>query len=204
MSDITNGGCGNDFAIDDINFRECYPPPPPPPDSITTVKRSIPKPVPKESAPEIKPVIKNISPVIIEPQNDSVVLPKNIKLKELPTAPPGPLLTRENYLVKQIETDSGELQIELYDNGQVDGDTVSIYHNNELIVSRAGLSEVPIKFKLKVDDEHPYHELVMVAENLGSIPPNTSLMIVKSRDKRYEIFISSSEQKNAKIIIREK
>lgn len=43
----------------------------------------------------------------------------------------------------------------------------------------------------------PPHELVMVANNLGSIPPNTSLMIITANDKRYEVFISSSEQKNA-------
>jgi hypothetical protein len=40
----------------------------------------------------------------------------------------------------------------------------------------------------------------MVAENLGSIPPNTSLMIVTAGTKRYEVFISSSEQKNAKVV----
>ena len=78
---------------------------------------------------------------------------------------------------------------------------VTIYHNNKLIVSKAGLSEKPITFKINVDAMHPHHELVMVAENLGSIPPNTSLMVVTANNKRYEIFISSSEQKNAKIVI---
>ena len=37
----------------------------------------------------------------------------------------------------------------------------------------------------------------MVAENLGEIPPNTSLMIVKAGDKEYEVRITSTEQKNA-------
>jgi type IV secretory pathway VirB9-like protein len=41
----------------------------------------------------------------------------------------------------------------------------------------------------------------MVADNLGSIPPNTSLMIVTAKDKRYEVFISSTEQKNARVNI---
>jgi hypothetical protein len=52
-----------------------------------------------------------------------------------------------------------------------------------------------------IDAMDPHHELVMVADNLGSIPPNTSLMVVTANNKRYEIFISSSEQKNAKIIL---
>jgi hypothetical protein len=92
----------------------------------------------------------------------------------------------------------------LYDNGEIDGDTVSIYHNNELVVAHAGLSEKPIKLKIKVDKNNPHHEIIMVADNLGSIPPNTSLMVVTSKLKRYEVFISSSEQKNARVVIERK
>jgi len=39
----------------------------------------------------------------------------------------------------------------------------------------------------------------MVADNEGEIPPNTSLMIVKAGDKEYEVRITSTMQKNAKI-----
>jgi hypothetical protein len=91
--------------------------------------------------------------------------------------------------------------IDLYDNGQIDGDTVTIYHNNVMIVSGAALSEKPISFKIRVDENQPHHELVMVANNLGSIPPNTSLMIIRINGQRYDVFISSSEQKNAKVVI---
>ena len=48
-----------------------------------------------------------------------------------------------------------------------------------------------------MDETQPEHELVMVAENLGRIPPNTSLMVVTAGDKRYEVRITSTEQKNA-------
>jgi type IV secretory pathway VirB9-like protein len=41
----------------------------------------------------------------------------------------------------------------------------------------------------------------MVADNLGRIPPNTALMIVTTGGKRYELFIASTEQRNAKVII---
>ena len=37
----------------------------------------------------------------------------------------------------------------------------------------------------------------MVAENLGRIPPNTSLMIVEAGEQRFEVRITSTEQKNA-------
>ena len=88
----------------------------------------------------------------------------------------------------------------MYDNGEIDGDTVSIYHNNKLIVSNAKLSQKPITFRISVNADNPHHELVMVAENLGSIPPNTSLMIVTTATKRYQVFISSTEQKNGRVI----
>jgi len=70
-----------------------------------------------------------------------------------------------------------------------------------LIVNHAGISDKPVTVKIKIDKQQPHHELVMVADNLGSIPPNTSLMIITAGKKRYEIFISSTEQKNAKVVI---
>ena len=115
--------------------------------------------------------------------------------------PPAVLTTRTNPLVKRIETAPGEIKVELYDNGEIDGDTVSIYHNNTLIKSRARLSAKPISFTITVNENEPYHELIMVANNLGSIPPNTSVMIITAAGARHEVFISSTEQKNAKVVI---
>ena len=89
----------------------------------------------------------------------------------------------------------------LYDNGEIDGDTISLYDNNRLIASSKRLSNKPISFLIKVDKDVPLHEFVMVAENLGSIPPNTALMVINAGLKRYEVYLSSTEQKNAVIII---
>lgn len=213
MEDITLGGCGNDFAMDDITLQECIKPTP-----------VVEKPKPEVKLPVIKPVVKTEvkkqetkpapKKVVVPPvKKDTVVTvtkrPAPDKVQNIPTpikeqpvvAIPKPILTRENPVIKKIETAAGEIIINLYDNGEIDGDTVTIYHNNKLIISKAGLSEKPITFKIKVDAMQPHHELVMVAENLGSIPPNTSLMVVTVNNKRYEIFISSSETKNAKIVI---
>jgi hypothetical protein len=100
-----------------------------------------------------------------------------------------------------MEVPAGEIKIDLYDNAEIDGDTVSVYHNNKLIISAAALSDKPVSFRIKVDAQQPHHELIMVADNLGSIPPNTSLMIITANGKRSEVFISSTEQKNAKLVI---
>ena len=103
-------------------------------------------------------------------------------------------------MVKRIETEAGEISIDLYDNAEIDGDSVSIYHNNVKMVEHARLSQKPVSIRIAVDPAHPHHELIMVAENLGSIPPNTSLMIITTGTTRYEVFISSNEKKNAKIV----
>ena len=207
MADNAPGGCGNDFAVDDITFRECVP--------INPVVISKPKApaVAKQRPVTAKPVAKKTStaPVKNQPSRNPItkapaVVPAPIVpvVKQTPPplpAPPPVLTTRANPLVKQIETEAGEIKLDLYDNGEIDGDTVTIYHNNTLLVAHARLSQKPISFSIAVDAAHPHHELVMVADNLGSIPPNTSLMIVTAGSQRYEIFISSTEQKNAKVVL---
>jgi hypothetical protein len=39
----------------------------------------------------------------------------------------------------------------------------------------------------------------MYADNLGTIPPNTALLMVTSGSEKYEAFLSSSEQQSATI-----
>jgi len=204
MTNNAPGGCGNDFALDDITFRECVKP--------TSIVKTARKPnvAAKRQPAIINPVAKKV-PVksqtrirqIINPQKDSAEYsPAVLKKKTLIFPPPPLVLTRRtNLLVKQIETEAGEIRIDLYDNGEIDGDTVSIYHNNALLVAHTRLSQKPITFRIMVDPAHPHHEVIMVAENLGAIPPNTSLMVLTAGTKRYEVFISSTEQKNAKVVL---
>ena len=208
MEDITIGGCGNDFALDDIIIRECIKPQPPVTEKPKPIKtapektQTIPKPVAKKE-PVKPPVVKNNNKVnVIERSNRDTSINSRVVSTQKPILVPVPqiLLSRTNPVIKHFTVEAGEIQINLYDNGEIDGDTVSVYHNNELIVSKARLSQKPISFRVTVDAGHPHHELIMVANNLGSIPPNTSVMIITANDKRYQVFISSSEQNNAKVV----
>lgn len=126
---------------------------------------------------------------------------KNIG-KGLPVPTPRVLTTRENEVVRTIITGDNEILIKLYDNGTIDNDTVSVYLDKKLVVSKQRLTEKPILVKFQLDDNNDYHELVMVAENLGEIPPNTSLMLVNTSTKQYEVRITSNEQKNAVVIFK--
>lgn len=208
MTDYRPSGCGNDFAVDDITFRECVKQVTQPVTKITTPVKQTTAPVKQTTAPKTVP--KKASPPpqkkieaaqVIKPKTDTTTKSISTRQPEKTVTPaPQVLKTRENALVRRIESDPGQIKIDLYDNGQIDGDTVSIYHNNTLIRSQQRLSQKPISFTIGMDQSQPHHEIIMVAENLGSIPPNTSVMIITTPNKRYEVFISSSEQKNAKVV----
>jgi hypothetical protein len=141
-------------------------------------------------------IAKTESPVI-QPANPQV--DKNLTKKTIPI--PDVIKERENPLIKTIVTSSPDILIQLYDNGEIDGDTITVYDNNQVIANRQGLTGKPITLHVQADDNNPHHEFVMVANNLGSIPPNTALMVITTGGKRYELFISSDEKKNAKVVI---
>jgi hypothetical protein len=156
--------------------------------------------VPSKDLPEEKPLQTKPNPEIAK-----IEKPSNTEssIKRSETVPlPKPLATRANELLKTIVVNTNDITINVYDNGTIDHDTISIFVDKKLVISKQMLTTSPITVKLKLNDEIPYHELVMVAENLGDIPPNTSLMVVKAGDKEYEVRITSTEQKNAVIIFK--
>jgi hypothetical protein len=112
---------------------------------------------------------------------------------------PATLTKRKAELVKEIKVDTGVIFIDFYDNGQIDGDTISVYVNNSPVVSNKRLTTKPVSISVKIDLKKSEQELIMVGENLGSIPPNTALMIVNAGDKRYQLYLTSDEQKNAMV-----
>ncbi len=112
---------------------------------------------------------------------------------------PPTLTNRKNELVREIRVDTGNIRLDFYDNGQIDGDTVSVYVNNMPVVSRKMLTAKPITIFVKVDMKQTQQEVIMVGENLGSIPPNTALMLVTAGNKRYQLYLSSDEGKNSMV-----
>ncbi|MBK8495195.1 MAG: hypothetical protein IPL50_09270 [Chitinophagaceae bacterium] len=106
---------------------------------------------------------------------------------------------RNTDVIKTIEIDNPGFTVALYDNGEIDGDSISLFFNGSLLLSHKRLSDKPITLKLNVDELRDINELIMYAENLGTIPPNTALMVVNDGDNRYEVRISSDLQKSGVI-----
>jgi len=112
---------------------------------------------------------------------------------------PPKLEQRKIELVKEIFVDTGTIRLDFYDNGQIDGDTISVYVDNMPIVSYRMLTAKPITTNVRIDLRRKIQEVIMVGENLGSIPPNTALMIVTAGDKRYQLYLTSDDKKNAMV-----
>lgn len=111
---------------------------------------------------------------------------------------------REIEISSELEVDSDSLSVDFYDNGEVDGDSVSVFFNNQLLISGQRLSERAIHFNLTLDTAKAVNELSMFADNLGSIPPNTALMIVDDGKTKREVRLTSNLQKTGTIRIRRK
>ncbi len=101
-----------------------------------------------------------------------------------------------------FETDS--LLLTLYDNGEVDGDTVTVLMNGNIIFSKVGLTTKANSKTIYIPSNTDSVKLVMYAESLGKIPPNTGLMVVNDGEKRYEVRFSADLKTNSGIVFRRK
>ena len=113
---------------------------------------------------------------------------------------PWVLVGRENKLVKQVTVNSSSISIDLYDNGTIDNDTIMIFDNKVLLLENKRLSYNATHFDVNFNKDNNRHEIIIVAHNLGTVPPNTALMVVKDGTSRQELYITSTLSVNAMII----
>jgi len=104
---------------------------------------------------------------------------------------------------QRVEVSSDSLVLAFYDNGVVDGDSISVYVNGEAVISGARLTTTATKKTININGSDEVR-LVLVAENMGSIPPNTGLLSIMDGDTRYQVNFSADMQTNASIVIRRK
>jgi len=101
--------------------------------------------------------------------------------------------------VPEVAVDTGTIRLDFYDNGEIDGDSITVLVNSQVVLSHQRLTATPITSYIRIDLNHTFQEIEMVAENLGSIPPNTAMLIITAGEKRYQLFMSSTQQKSAKV-----
>lgn len=108
-------------------------------------------------------------------------------------------IARRKVFTTDIPLTGDSIELRFYDNAEIDGDSISLFLNNKLLFEHIRLTDKAYTIKLPVSDMGSSNELTMVAENLGSIPPNTSFMVAVVGDKRYEAQLASTENSSAVI-----
>jgi len=97
-----------------------------------------------------------------------------------------------------IKAETNLLEIELYDHKMKDNDIVSINFNGDWVYRNLSLETEPKKLKLKLNDTGVNY-LIIHAENVGVVSPNTVALKYKIGSKRDEIILESDMETSAMI-----
>ena len=170
-------------------------------DSIAAIAfNKNPVPVEEKPVPIAQPQVKKADPILSEP-----VIVKNNPEPEIKPAKPAPLTIKEKFVqrekkfIKEIPVSGDSLELKFYDNAEIDGDSISLFLNEKLIFEHVRLAATAYTIKIAIKDLQDSNELVMVAENLGKIPPNTSYMVALMNGVKYDAYLASTEGSSSMI-----
>lgn len=162
----------------------------------------------KNVTPAPPPAVKPTVPAPVAPVAVAKAAP--VSLTEFPALTPernivaNTFREREKDLSRYLEVDNDTLRLEMFDNGQIDGDSVSLFLNNRMILEKSMLDITGLRVNIKIDTTLPFDELAMFAHNLGNFPPNSALLVIYDGKKRYEVFLNSTLNTTATIRIRKR
>ena len=190
-----------------------------PPPSIIYVASAEPepKPAPKMVEKDIAIVQQKVPPAntkpaaaeskkpVTQPASPPAATASVTKPPVMPVQAAIDLEKRKTEIIRSVPFTSDSLVLSLYDNGTIDGDTVSVVLNGRVIIAKEKLTANAIRTVIHITpDLGDSLQLVMYAENLGSIPPNTGLLIVQDGNVRNEIRFAGDMQKSSAVILRRK
>ena len=159
-------------------------------EQIVTRQVPIQKPLPEKKKVEEPPTVAEAKPVIKSLPPKVIVQPPTVE--EM-------FSRRSKKFVTEIPLAGDTVELSFYDHAEIDGDSISLFLNNQLLQKNILLKASAFTVKLAVKELSDQNEMTMVAENLGSIPPNTSLMIAYINGVRYEARLESDENSSAMI-----
>nr|MBC7613237.1 hypothetical protein [Pseudopedobacter sp.] len=141
----------------------------------------------------------------IEPNDDNKFepIPEHI-LDEInqKSLEPDSFLTTKLSIPRIINVQSKKVNIKIKDYDKIDGDIISVYLNRNIIINKFNLKRQGVEKRLPLDPNSEINELIIFANNLGKIPPNTCMMIVDDGITQQEIYITSSLQQSALLYLR--
>jgi hypothetical protein len=108
---------------------------------------------------------------------------------------------RDIFIINTLEFLEDSVHVEIYDNGVVDGDEITLYVNKGVLFRNKILSDKPLQFDLDGKMFSTY-DLQFFANSLGSMPPNTGLIIISTATERKEVVFASDFSKTSSLRIK--
>jgi hypothetical protein len=178
-------------------------------------KTKVPKPVPQKETQVKNSAIasansKSDNPIsnpipVTELVASSTTSNKNVTENLLPIKDTIPMVeTRQKNYIREIVLDNDHIRVEIYDNGTIDYDSISLHLNGKEVLAKTMLNHRSVKINLQLDPNREFNELSMFAENLGMIPPNTAALIVRDGQKEYQLLLQSDFSKSATLKLKVK
>lgn len=108
---------------------------------------------------------------------------------------------REVKIDHVVEVSSPNIRLRIWDNGTVDGDVATIFLNGKRILKSHRVSKRKVVIPVSLSDEN--NILVLHAEDLGDIVPNTVAVSVDDGKREQVIIISSNLNQSGAILIKQ-
>ena len=104
---------------------------------------------------------------------------------------------RTSKIIETFDITDADITIDIVDNAEVDGDQISLFFNGNEVANKITLTEKIVSYKLKA--VKGVNSIIMFAENLGTTPPNTALMLIRSGGKEYRATVRSDLKENGAV-----
>ena len=103
-------------------------------------------------------------------------------------------LSRNTLVIDSLFTQQQELTLAIWDDALQDGDSISLSINGKWILQNKLVTITPQFFKITV--QPGVNNIIFIANNLGSVPPNTSILEIIDNKQRKSFNISTNLRQN--------
>ncbi len=124
------------------------------------------------------------------------------KRKALPPLPP-PMVDfadRRTDTLATLHTHQHRIALRLWDDAEIDGDTISVFLNEVPVLSGYALTKDPLR--LALDLRHGWNFLLVVAHNEGRVSPSTASCTVRRGKGKERLLIKTSRKHNQLVVFR--
>ena len=109
---------------------------------------------------------------------------------------------RDNVDLGTVYINNTNVNISIWDHGQIDGDIVSIYVNGKLVVDEEVLDGPDFPITFSTDLEYSgYNYVLLYAHNEGFIPPNTCTLSIEDGEVNERFVLESNLSRNGAVNI---